>query len=98
MIMSIFDEKVLEGEIKGEIKGKAKGKAEGKIEGKIEGKAEGEAEAVVAILSERFKNVPKPIHKKVNALRERQDAGKLLSLVRTAVTCESIKDFQNALN
>ncbi|MDR1925778.1 MAG: Rpn family recombination-promoting nuclease/putative transposase [Planctomycetaceae bacterium] len=82
MIMSIFDEK----------------KLEGKIEGEAKGKAAGEAEAVVAILNERFKSVPKPIYKKVDAIRERQDAGKLLSLVRTAVTCKSIKDFQNALN
>jgi flagellar biosynthesis/type III secretory pathway protein FliH len=88
--MSIFDEKKLEGKIEG--------KADGKAEGKIEGEAEAGAEAVVAILNERFKSVPKPIYKKVDAIRERQDAGKLLSLVRTAATCKSIKDFQNALN
>jgi flagellar biosynthesis/type III secretory pathway protein FliH len=88
--MSIFDEKKLEGKIEG--------KAEGKAEGEAKGKAEGEAEAVVAILNERFKSVPKPIHKKVDAIRERQDASKLLSLVLAAATCKSIKDFQNALN
>ncbi|MDR1923350.1 MAG: hypothetical protein LBQ66_03155 [Planctomycetaceae bacterium] len=98
MIMSIFDEKILEGEIKGEIKGKAKGRIEGKIEGEIEGQAKGEAKAVVAILNERFKSVPRPIHKKVEAIREQRDTSKLLSLVLAAATCKSIKDFQNALN
>ncbi|MDR1925298.1 MAG: Rpn family recombination-promoting nuclease/putative transposase, partial [Planctomycetaceae bacterium] len=73
MIMSIFDKKILEGEVKGKI--------EGIIEGEIKGQAKGAAEAVVTILNERFKNVPKPIHKKVEALREQQDASKLLSLV-----------------
>lgn len=87
MIPTIFEEKFLEGV--------AKGKAEGIAKGKAEGIAEGKAETLFTVLNTRFKRVPKVMQKKMSTIT---DLKTLDFLTRLAVTCENLKEFENALN
>ncbi len=73
---------------------KAEGIAEGMAIGMAEGKAEGQAHSVILFLESRFNEVPASIQEKLMAMR---DGGRIETLVKLAATCQSLKEFQEAL-
>jgi len=69
-------------------------KAEGKVEGKAEGKAEAKAEAILIVLQERFKKVPKATE---TAIRQLRDPVALDSWTAYAASCQSMDEFVAAM-
>ncbi|GHT28324.1 hypothetical protein FACS18942_08640 [Planctomycetales bacterium] len=68
--------------------------AEGKAEGIAEGKAEGKVEAILDVLQSRFKTVPKSVQ---GSVRSYTDLTALRSLLISATTCQTIKEFKEHL-
>jgi DNA polymerase III psi subunit len=64
------------------------------VGGKTEGKTEAKAEAVLIVLRERFKKVPKITE---NAIRQLRDPVALDSWTAYAASCQSMDDFVAAL-
>jgi hypothetical protein len=67
---------------------------EGRIEGKIEGRVEGEAKGIVTVLKARFGKVPTQIVELINSY---SDPVVLESWLELAVTCQSLKEFEETL-
>ena len=75
--------------------GKAEGKVEGRVEGRVEGKVEGKAELILTFLRKKFHRVPKRIE---NAIRSMVDPTALESLAVHILDCQSLEEFEKALN
>jgi hypothetical protein len=82
MLTTIFEDKFLEGVAVGEANGEAKWKARG------------EAESIVTVLKTRFGKVPTRIVKLIDSY---SDPIVLESWLALAVTCQSLKEFEEAL-
>ncbi len=67
---------------------------EGAAKGKAEGMAEGKIQSLLTILELRFGEIPAALHKKLMKLR---DTDRLEQIIKLAVTCKSIREFQKAL-
>ena len=74
--------------------GVAEGMAKGKAEGMTEGLSAGQIKSILTFLEIRFGEVPPALRKKV---RHVKDEGHLEALVKSAATCQSLKEFQKAL-
>ena len=70
------------------------GVARGVAVGKARGKAEGKAEALLGVLLFRFKRVPKRLE---TAIRQMTDSVALQSWIEFALSCPSLKEFEEEL-
>jgi flagellar biosynthesis/type III secretory pathway protein FliH len=73
--------------------GEAKGKAEGKAEGRVK-ETETARNMVLTVLRARFGKVTKGIEKEIHQI---SDLIALASWAAQAATCESLKEFEEAL-
>jgi hypothetical protein len=98
MITTIFEDKFLEGVAVGETRGETRGIARGEAIGEARGKAIGEArratQSIATVLKTRFGKVPTRIVKLINSY---SDPVALESWLAFAVTCKSLKEFEEAL-
>ena len=79
---------------KGYACGKLVGKLFGESDGKVLGIIEGQTETILTVLRARFKKVPKRI---ANLICQMTDPTALDSLAVHAATCQSMKEFAEAL-
>ena len=63
--------------------------------GKAEGKAEGIAEGIIEFLTVRLGPIDADLEQSIHAI---SDLARLKELARIAATCESLDEFQAALN
>ena len=95
-----FENGFIEGETRGKAIGEAKGQAIGQAIGEARGQAIGEARGqaigeVLVVLRARFKEVP-PVTESI--IRSMTDITALKSLAVHAETCQSLEEFEKALN
>ncbi|MDR2754915.1 MAG: hypothetical protein LBC20_04350 [Planctomycetaceae bacterium] len=86
MPTSLLDELVAEGI--------TKGRTEGITKGRTEGRTEFGRNAVLSLLHKRFVKIPKKIE---TAVRRMNDPIALESLVIDAATCQTLREFSDAL-
>ncbi|MGL4943846.1 MAG: hypothetical protein ACRC46_11735 [Thermoguttaceae bacterium] len=90
MILSIFDEKYLEGKTTGLAEGRVTGIAEGEARGVVRGAAR----ALIRILNKRLGAVPQHVEDRVMEIR---DLVVIESLTEFALTCASLEEFEDSL-
>ncbi len=62
--------------------------------GMAKGMAEGQIKSVITVLETRFGEIPASLQKKVLNV---QDTGRIETLLKLATTCQTLKEFQKAL-
>jgi len=71
-----------------------RGRTKGKAEGRAEGRAEGKLESLMMFLESRFSTIPRTLRKKLENIH---DIDQLDALLKLALECKSLKEFQKGM-